>query len=145
MKNLFIIGNFEMKLLETFLFCCVPPLPNIHRPEPFFNEQPCVCDYFVLLVPTVAEEKISFHSNFFCLKDKNVNLLISAVGSLFGHSGQSFVKTFNFFGFRGQSGLETINFFGLCGQFGSEACNFSLELPKKVVVTHFGAPKISTN
>ena len=95
MKNLFIIGNFEMKLLETFLFCCVPPLPNIHRPEPFFNEQPCVCDYFVLLVPTVAEEKISFHSNFFCLKDKNSNLLISAVGSLFGHGGQPFVEAIN--------------------------------------------------
>ena len=110
MKNLFIIGNFEMKLLETFLFCCVPPLPNIHRPEPFFNEQPCVCDYFVLLVPTVAEEKISFHSNFFCLKDKNSNLLISAVGSLFGHGGHPFVEVIN----------KSLEFFGL---------------PKKVVIT----------
>ena len=99
-------------VLKTFLFCCVLPLPNIHRPEPFFNEQPCVCDYFVLLVPTVAEEKISFHSNFFCLKDKNSNLLISAVGSLFGHGGQPFVESINF----------SLEFFGF---------------PKKVVLSHF--------
>ena len=48
----------EMKPLETFLFCCVPPLLDIHRPKPFENEQASVCDYFVFFIPMIPEENI---------------------------------------------------------------------------------------